>query len=206
MLIRLRQRLNHESGVSLVELLVVMTLMTIIGSMVTTSLVRGMKTTAATEERFTALGELQKSVDRMTAEIRAADPLFFSNSTSQMAVVETYRDQNFTNRVRYTYTYCPAQKSIHARVESAPAAAPGAAVCPSADPVLIDNVVNGQTVAPAAAGAVRVFKFLKRDGVTTATQANEVLALEVRVKRALPNQPAARAIEVATVVRLRNAK
>ena len=206
MLTALRNRLHDEQGVTLIEVLVVMILMGVIGGTVTTSLVRAMKTTATTEERFTAIGELQKAVGRMSRELRAADPVLYSSSTSQRAVVETYRGADFAQRLRFTYTYCPTQKSIHVRREAAPAGLPGAATCPSADPVLIRNVVNGQSVAPAAAGSTPVFRFLKRDGLTPATAATDVVVLEVRVRRALPNQPAARPIEVTTAVRLRNVR
>ena len=195
MLTRMRQRLNAEDGLSLVELLIIMLLLGLIGSTVTTSLVRGMKATSATQSRFDALADLQKSVDRMTRNLRAADPLLFTSSTAQRAVVEVYRDETFTQKLRYTYTYCSTQQRIHVKTETNPVSAPAAANCAAmTDPVLISSVSNGATP---------VFQFFKVDGVTPATSAKDALTMKVTVSRAMRNQTA---IRVDTLVRLRNVR
>lgn len=64
-----------EDGISLVELLVVMSLLTVVGGMVVSGLVAGLRTEGLVQERTEALGQLQVSVQRMTRDIRAAAPV-----------------------------------------------------------------------------------------------------------------------------------
>lgn len=218
MLTRIRPRLADEDGITLVELLVVMVLMTLIGGAVLSSLVSGMKATASTQTRYDALADLQKSVGRMTRELRAADPLILTAnpavlhpSTPERAVVEIYRDATFSAKLRYTYTYCPPAGStpgrIHVRQESLPAGAPQATNCAAAPgsathpgAVLIDRLANG---VPATPGYAPVFRYLRPDGTAT-TEARQAFQLAVTVRRSVANQ--VQPITVDTRVRIRNAR
>lgn len=201
MLTRLRSVASEEDGAGLVELLVVMTLMTIVGSVVLTSLVGGMKANAKTQTRLDALGELQKSVDRMTGPLRAAAPVNFSLSTQgaaqETAVVEVW-NANFTAKERITYTYCRTQRRVHMRRQPATTAYAPINCASTTAPVLIDQVSNANTAAD------RMFTYKMSDGTTDATADSNVYQINVKVRRSLRNHPTP--IVVETQVRLRNAR
>lgn len=71
----MRRLRSSESGFTLVELLVVMLLMGIVGSIVTTALVRGMQTSTVAQSRINGLSDLQRGIERVARELRVADPL-----------------------------------------------------------------------------------------------------------------------------------
>lgn len=64
-----------EDGLSLAELLVVMSLLTVVGGIVVTGLVGGLRASALVQARTEALSELQVGVQRMTRDLRAAAPV-----------------------------------------------------------------------------------------------------------------------------------
>jgi type II secretory pathway pseudopilin PulG len=66
---------QQESGATLVELLVVMLIFGVIGGVVLTSTVAGFNSAAATNARIDALQELEIAMQRVTRDLRAADPL-----------------------------------------------------------------------------------------------------------------------------------
>ena len=204
MLSGVRARLDDERGVSLVELLVVILLMSVIGGAATTSLVRSMKVSAATQTRFDALGDLQKSVDRMTRELRAAAPQVVGGAPVVVAeedriVVDVFRE-GFSQIRRFTYVYCPAQRRIHAGTEGptpVPSGIPLDVNCATTTlPILIEDVTNP------AAGAGSVFEYRDRNGAVTLDR-TRVKTIRVTVKRDLPDQ---QPITVETMVRLRNVR
>lgn len=192
---RLRADLGKDDGVSLVELLVVVLLMGVIGSVVVTSLVRGMNASLRTQDRFDGLADLQQSVDRVTGVLRGADPLFIPASTpaGSVAAADVW-NATLTQRERFTYTYCPEQQRIHVRrtASPGPTVAPVPAVCGSTtDLVLIDRVTNGT--------ATQVFT-----GTQTDTGWRSV---RVNVQRAVDKGSAsAPPITVTSLVELRNAR
>ena len=205
----LRSALSEEDGVGLVELMVVMTLMTIIGAVVMTSLIGGMKANARTQTRHDALAQLQKSVDRMTGPLRGAAPVNAAESitaaaaaTGDVAVVEVW-DSNFVNKFRYTYRYCPtpAPGRIHLRRTAATVAYLPINCATTTAPVLIDQVTNAQATPP-----VRVFTYRGSDGSVLSAGAADtsVFQIDVKVRRSLVGQT--RPILVETQVRLRNAR
>jgi prepilin-type N-terminal cleavage/methylation domain-containing protein len=66
---------GDERGYSLVELLVVMLMLSIIGGFVTASVITGVRTSRATEARTYALTDIQKGLERVGRELRAANPI-----------------------------------------------------------------------------------------------------------------------------------
>lgn len=64
-----------QQGFSLVELLVVMLLVGVVGSVVTTSLVQSMSNTRLTSARAVALHDIERSLQVVGRELRIADPL-----------------------------------------------------------------------------------------------------------------------------------
>lgn len=202
MLTRLRARLADDSGITMVEVMVVIVLMGIVGSVMTTSLVKGMEASASTQSRFDALTDLQESVDRMTRELRAGAPVQVAESNRVAVVV--YRN-NFTQQVRYTYQYCPSTQRLHVwRQGPLPTPAPPATSAFPTAPAALDCAT---TTVPRVADAVSsvVFSYRTRLGATMTTPVNpaQVGQIRVRIQRSLPTQPA---ITVETVVRLRNVR
>lgn len=70
-----RRRLEGEQGYSLIELLVVIVLFGIVGGFVTASIITGLRTTQRTEARTYALTDIQKGLERVGRELRAANPI-----------------------------------------------------------------------------------------------------------------------------------
>lgn len=68
-------RSEREQGFTLVELLVAMTLILIVGGVVVTSVVRALQVTTQANERTTALTDIERGLERVTRQIRVADPL-----------------------------------------------------------------------------------------------------------------------------------
>lgn len=67
-------------GFTVVELLVVMLLLGIVGGVVGSAIVSGLNSSRATTARTVALHELEIALQRMTRDLRAADPLVLSDS------------------------------------------------------------------------------------------------------------------------------
>jgi len=207
---------GSEDGTTLVELLVVILMLSVIGSFVGVSLVTGMRVSQSTQRRYDGLAEMQMAVDRMARELRAADPVVFRQpvpatspqvytavSGPNTAVVEIYRDATFTQKIRFTYTYCPASRAIHVRREQAPAAQWQPINCADTanlPPVLISAVDN------ATAPTIPVFNYLTQSDVARdpAQGPTDVFRLRVTLRRTIPGQAAP--IQVTTSVRVRNAR
>lgn len=64
-----------DRGFTLVEFLVTLVLFGILGTIVTSAIVTGLQTTRRGEARVHALNDLQKGVERVGRELRAASPL-----------------------------------------------------------------------------------------------------------------------------------
>ena len=66
---------RREDGVTLVELLVVMVVFGVVGGVVLSSTITALQNAAATNARIDALQELELAMQRVTRDLRAADPL-----------------------------------------------------------------------------------------------------------------------------------
>lgn len=204
---RWARRADDDAGVTLVESLVVVVLMAVIGGVVLTSIVRAMTISVRTEARFDGLADLQMTADRMTRELRAADPLHLTQSSATRAIVDTYRN-NFSEHLRFTYQYCPAQGRIHVHRQGptpAPAGPVVALDCATTTaPVLVDGVANG---------GQPMFQYLT-GALTPTTVAAEVEHIRLTVRRSLTTPPALSCdpatdddcIQVTTIVQVRNAQ
>lgn len=97
------QRAGTQRGFTLVEFLVVVVLLGVVGGIVTTSLIRGMHSTERVDARVTALTDLQRTVERIGRELRAADPLVLP------ANADTFHDEVradvYRDGARYRYRY-----------------------------------------------------------------------------------------------------
>jgi prepilin-type N-terminal cleavage/methylation domain-containing protein len=74
----LMNRLRSQAGFTLVEVLVVLVLMGVVGGIATTAVVATLTSSSKTEQRVRALNELETALQRMTRDLRVADPLELS--------------------------------------------------------------------------------------------------------------------------------
>jgi prepilin-type N-terminal cleavage/methylation domain-containing protein len=79
---RLIPRRCDDSGYSLIELLVVIILLGVVGSIITTTLVSGMRSTRQTQNRAYSTENVQAQLERIARDIRVADPIRAASATS----------------------------------------------------------------------------------------------------------------------------
>lgn len=72
---------RRDDGVGLPELLVVITITAILGTVVLTGILRAFRTSAEGQERVYALTDLTMAAERVARELRAADPVLLATAT-----------------------------------------------------------------------------------------------------------------------------
>lgn len=102
---------RRDDGFTLVELLVVMSLSMIIGTIVVSSVVRSMQASVAATARIEALNNLEVGMERISRQIRAADPIM--SATDDSITVTTYDD---TSRAIYAYALTPDRTQLDVTV------------------------------------------------------------------------------------------
>lgn len=186
---RVRARLAHEGGATLVEMLVILVLMGIVGSIVTNSLVLAMRTTMRSQDRAYSLAELQKGAERLSREIRSGTPVTLTASSATLDVIRSGQ----RHRLTYTITaggVLQQTKQVWNSSTSNPALV--AADSSTTTPVVTDLVV----AAP--------FTYFDREGTAIATPAvpySTVDRIVITLQRQLDGQPA---IRIDSGVELRN--
>lgn len=98
----LRSSRRNDGGYSLVELLVVMAILGVVGAIVTSAIIQSSKATRRAQERITALADLQKGLDRVGRELRAADPLILDSSGDYDSSIGA---EVLRGGVRYRFSY-----------------------------------------------------------------------------------------------------
>ena len=88
---RSRARDPHEEGVTLVELLIVLVLLGIVGSIVVSVITTGLRNSTTITNRTEAIHDVETSLQRVSREIRVADPLFISNDPHRELAVTIER-------------------------------------------------------------------------------------------------------------------
>lgn len=81
-----------EQGFSLIELLVIMVILGVLGAMVTTSVVQGMRVSDQADRRVEALTDLQRAGQRISRELRMACSV--EATSAHEAVVDVLRDDD----------------------------------------------------------------------------------------------------------------
>jgi prepilin-type N-terminal cleavage/methylation domain-containing protein len=82
-----RWRDRDQRGFTVVELLVAVLLLGIVGTVVTSAVVTGLRTSRVTTERTMALHDLEIALQRVGRELRMADPLYLTDGTDYGTVV-----------------------------------------------------------------------------------------------------------------------
>lgn len=183
-------RARDDAGVTLVELLIVILLVGVVGSIVTSGVMNGLQASNRGQARVQALVELETAIHRVTREVRAAAPIHVAEP--HRMVVTSLRGEG---RVRWTFTATPAALTV-ARVEFADrfTTAPSATV--AASPLVSDLVLAAPT-----------FTYTKADGSAwvpgTDTNPGDIHRVTVTLSRDLRQQEP---IEVETGVYVRSAR
>lgn len=84
-----RAKGRGDEGVTLVELLVVIVLIGIIGGIVSTSLIVGMRSTRQAQNQASVEATLQAATERIARDVRAANPIVSGTATSLTVKVLT---------------------------------------------------------------------------------------------------------------------
>lgn len=90
---------SEEGGFTLVELLVVMVIIGVVGSIVVAGVTRGMRTGTEVQNRVEALTATQVAIERASREMRAADPV--RSVTDDRLTLDVRRDGEL-HHYRYT--------------------------------------------------------------------------------------------------------
>lgn len=171
----------HEAGASLVELLVVLVLVSVVGTIAVNGLVTAMRVSRQTEARVQAAAELQRATERITRDVRAACPMEVLAADELVGVV--HPDTGAARRAIYRYD------AATQTLVSATAVATGPIV-PTGEMVVMTDVEPD--------GALFTYLDAAGDPVTAAA---DVRTVRVALRRDLPEQDP---VEIETTVALRN--
>jgi Tfp pilus assembly protein PilE len=176
---------NDDGGFTVVELMVTILLLTIVGGVVTTGLVRGHRVTRDGQERVAAITDLQRTMHRVTRDLRAATR--FVEAGPEAVEVEVSRGGE---RLRYRYALVGTNLTERVSVVAA-------------NGTVTVRSTNAQWVTDAASGGPTFrYRFFDEQGTELATGSlTQIGAVEVNVVRTLPNQPA---VSVQSSVFVRN--
>ena len=95
-----RRRRCGVAGYSLIELLVVVSLLGVVGVVAMTGVIQVNRATSLVTKRTTTSAGLQKAIERIAREIRVADPLEAGTVTNQSLQVRVYRNDG-CSRIGY---------------------------------------------------------------------------------------------------------
>jgi prepilin-type N-terminal cleavage/methylation domain-containing protein len=173
-------RRDDEGGFTLVELLVVILLLGVVGSIVTAGLVNAMQHTRNSQERIHAMAELQRGAERITRELRAACPVMAMDDDDVTVAVQ--RD----GETSYHQFYRDANDQLRHTVKDA------ADDPPDGGNVLLSGLPDD---------GVPIFTYLGDSGQEVDLPRN-VHVVRINLRNELPAQD--QTVEVATTTSLRN--
>jgi prepilin-type N-terminal cleavage/methylation domain-containing protein len=104
---------KREEGFTLVELLVVMVLLGIVGGIVVNAVTVALRSASHTTARITAQHELEVALQRISRDLRAADPLVLSTTGDWETDLGAEIDRSGSRRVvRFTLTAVEGQQNV----------------------------------------------------------------------------------------------
>jgi type II secretory pathway pseudopilin PulG len=172
---------RSEVGASLVELLVVLVLVSVVGTIAVNGLVTAMRVSRQTEARVHAAAELQRAAERITRDVRAACPLEVLDGDRLVGVVHP----GTGTAQRAIYRYDAATRTLLSAT-----ADPTGPIVSSTERIVMTDV---EPAGP-------LFTYLGEDG-TPVTAAADVRTVQISLRRDLREQDP---VEIETMVALRN--
>lgn len=177
-----------EGGFTLVELLVVVTILGVVGTIVTSSLVQGMRTADRAESRVEALTDLQRAAARISRELRAACPVTDVDPDDPDSSIPDGDEGHYVrvevlrggDLLRYTYELPAGDTTVSVQRERFDTST-STWVTELSRP-LIDDVTN-RTATP----TLQTVRALDQDGAET-TVSSQVTRFELTLRRDLPEE------------------
>jgi prepilin-type N-terminal cleavage/methylation domain-containing protein len=183
----LRRVPHHEAGFTLVELLVVVTLLAVVGSIVTAGVVQALSTARRGQARVYALTDLEVGAHRIGRDLRAADPILVAQPDTLSLTV--YRNGG---RYRYDYVVAGGTMTETRTFYSTPTTS------------TVASTTSKPLIAALDTSAGPTFTYTRTDGqpwVAGTDALDDIGQVEVVLARALPEQDP---IRVETGIFLRN--
>jgi prepilin-type N-terminal cleavage/methylation domain-containing protein len=211
MLTSTRRHPSTEGGFTLIELLVVVIILGVIGSIVTSSVISALVSTRRGEQRVHALNDLQRGIERVGRELRAADPLVLEPGMdpSEGVGAEIIRDGQ---RIEYRYYLIEADERVELREDVVRRSLNGQLINQQQG-LFIADIANLETDTPLFTyfytdPATRQLREVdcEADGLTESQcLQRHTTATQVRLtlEKLLPEQPP---IQVETVVNIRSVR
>lgn len=205
-----RPTLQGDSGFTLIEALVVMVVLGVVGAFVGTSLVQGMRTSSDAQQRIYVLTDLQRGLERVSRELRVADPLCVAHDPSDPEQEErelgasVYRDgKRYLHRYYIVGTGADAELRQDVTEFDPPDAATGSVLSSG---VFIADIGNDLVAYDPPDGPAEpdtpLFVYRNRDGDRIAAN-GAVAAVEINLAKQLEDHDP---ITVATTVEVRNTR
>jgi prepilin-type N-terminal cleavage/methylation domain-containing protein len=171
-----------EKGFTVVELLVVTVLMAIVGGVVLSGLISGMGANEQAQSRIDAYNELQVAVERVSRELRAADPVI--DFEPALVSVRVFREGNC-----HAFTYEVDGSELREHRATGPD-------CDSLPATTARPLIRDLDPGPAEP----VFEFADVDGEEP-DSADDIATIKLTFQRSLRDQPS---VTVSTLVSVRN--
>jgi prepilin-type N-terminal cleavage/methylation domain-containing protein len=118
------RRRPDDAGMTLIELLVTMILMGVIGSVVTAGVVSSMQDQRRAKSRLDAVSSTQRALERVTKDLRAADPLVAADARSVTTLV--YHGTGVNGACEQRRYYVNATNQLVQEIAKYPASPTGA--------------------------------------------------------------------------------
>jgi prepilin-type N-terminal cleavage/methylation domain-containing protein len=198
---------RDESGLTLVELLVVVVILGVIGGFVTSTVITSLQATRKGEARVMALNDLQRGIERVGRELRAAEELQIAPGTDPSGNVGAQVVRN-GQRITYRYYLVDVGDSAELREDVTRRGLDGTLI-DAQDGLFIADIANLETDTP-------LFTYYVTDPTTgqlaeidcaglTVTQCEQrhttATQIQLSLAKLLPEQPP---IQVETIVNVRS--